>query len=294
MVKNHDDIACRVLVSLILVSVSWGVLLVAPAMIDARVYRMSAEMVRVGPGRFVMGTDDGSADQSPAHEVVVTRTLLVSKYKVTQADYAVYCSLTGKKEPLSRWGNDPALPVIGVDWRDAVEYCNWLSIRGGLAPCYSGSGHAIRCDFDSSGYRLPTEAEWEWIARGGNLGTGYSFAGSDDPLKVAWFDENSEGRMHPVGSLEPNELGIYDLSGNLYEWCWDYYSRTAYAESAGTDPVGPAMLPRATPRGPERVRRAGSWRENRESVSVAFRSLDNENYPGDNGFRVIRTIPPDS
>ncbi len=249
-------------------------------------------MVLVEPGFFLMGDDAGGPDQKPAHRVAITRTLLVADRKVTVAEYAAFCAAAGRPKPASRWEDDAAMPAIGVDWRDAVAYCNWLSERDGLKPCYSGSGHAIRCDFNADGYRLPTEAEWEWAARGGRLSKGYSYAGSDDPLAVAWFDENSGGRMHPAGGLAPNELGLFDFSGNLYEWCWDYYSRDAYAEAAPADPSGPAMLPKATPRGPERVRRAGSWRENRESVRISFRARDNENYPGDNGFRLFRTLSP--
>ncbi len=249
-------------------------------------------MVLVEPGSFLMGNSEGFPDQSPAHRVTITRTLLAAERKVTVAEYAAFCAATGRPRPASRWEDDGGLPSIGVDWRDALAYCNWLSAQHGLEPCYTGAGQATLCDFGLGGYRLPTEAEWEWAARGGPLSKGYIYAGSDDPLAVAWFDENSGGRMHPAGSLAPNELGLYEFSGNLYEWCWDYYSRNAYAEAAPADPEGPAMVPKATPRGPERVRRAGSWRENRESVRISFRARDNENYPGDNGFRLFRTVSP--
>ena len=250
------------------------------------------EMVRAEAGAFVMGSEDGAADERPAHRVRIARDLLVAVRKVTAEEYDRFCDETGRARPKSRLGFDGSrLPAIDVDWYDAVAYCDWLSRLHGLAPCYSGEGLKTACDFGASGYRLPTEAEWEWAARGGRLSKGFRWAGSDDPLAVAWFGENSQGAMRDVGLLKPNELGLCDMSGNLYEWCWDFYGRDYYASSPETDPEGPPPGRPATPRGPEHSRRAGSWREGRESVRVAFRSLDNAGYPGDNGFRLFRTAP---
>jgi len=182
------------------------------------------------------------------------------------------------------------LPVIEVTWYDAAAYCNWLSEKMGLTPCYRGSGKTIQCDFSANGYRLPTEAEWEYAARGGAKSLGFAYAGSDNPDEVAWYAANSGGVMHPVGQKKPNELGLYDMSGNLYEWCWDWYSADYYAASPADDPKGPASPPVVlTPRGPERVRRSGSWREDAQSIRVAFRSFDYATYVGDNGFRLVRT-----
>ena len=250
-------------------------------------------MVLVEAGSFLMGRDDGAHNERPAHAVTISRNLLVAAFMVTQDEYEAFCKATGRPGPKARpeysGGKKPA---IGVDWYDAAAYCNWLSAAHGYTPCYSGAGNATRCDFDADGYRLPTEAEWEWAARGGRLGPGFLYAGSDDPGTVAWFDGNSGGVMRECGLLAPNELGLFDMSGNLYEWCWDFYAADAYATSGALDPTGPSPKALATPRGSERVRRGGSWRENAASASVFFRARDYAGYPGDNGFRLFRSVGP--
>lgn len=135
-----------------------------------------------------------------------------------------------------------------------MAYCNWLSEKEGLAPCHSGKRKTTRCDFSADVYRLPTEAEWA-------MNQGHIFAGSDNPSKVAWCFANSKGQTHPVGQRRPKELGLCDMSGNLYEWCWDWYDEDYYASSPASDPEGPPLPTRGLPWELNRVRRSGSWRE---------------------------------
>jgi len=170
-----------------------------------------------------------------------------------------------------------------------VAYCNWLSEKEGLTTCYSGKGKLTQCDFSANGYRLPTEAEWEYAARGGQKSQGYIYAGSDNPDDVAWYADHSGGQRHPVGQKQPNELGLYDMSGNLFEWCWDWYDKDYYASSPASDPTGPPPPSTGVPWELNRVRRGGSWREDADSIRVTCRSFDYASYVGDNGFRLVRT-----
>ncbi|MBP5697634.1 MAG: SUMF1/EgtB/PvdO family nonheme iron enzyme [Treponema sp.] len=144
------------------------------------------------------------------------RSFEIGKYLVTQELYE------------SVIGNNPSyhkgkfLPVETVSWFDAIEFCNVLSKKDGLMPYYTGTkGTSIECDFSANGYRLPTNDEWEFAARGGNKSKGYKYSGSDNIDEVAWYSKTSGKETHEVGMKKPNELGIYDMSGNVCEWVWD-------------------------------------------------------------------------
>lgn len=236
------------------------------------------EMVLVEAGSFKMGSTKGLEDERPVHTVKITRSFHVARYAVTFEEYDRF---RRDKAQDGGWGRGKR-PVMGVDWNDAVAYCNWLSKTQGLTPCYSGGGKTIQCAFSANGYRLPTEAEWEYAARGGQKSKGYLYAGSDNPDDVAWHAGNSSDQTHPVGLKLPNELGLYDMSGNLWEWCWDWYGEDYYASSPINDPTGPVS-------GSEKVRRSGSWREAADYVRTTFRSAGSPSYPGANGFRLVRT-----
>jgi formylglycine-generating enzyme required for sulfatase activity len=184
-------------------------------------------------------------------------------------------------------GNNPSyfkgdnLPVERVNWYEAVEYCNKLSQKEGLTPAYRGNGNDIVCDFNASGYRLPTEAEWEYAAKGGNKDyLSYEYAGGNSIGSVAWYGGNSGSTTHPVGTKQPNSLGLYDMSGNVWEWCWDWYG--SYAGGSQTDPRGASS-------GAYRVNRGGSWYDDAALVRSAYRYYitpsDRYNFLG---FRLVR------
>ncbi len=232
-------------------------------------------MIFVQGGSFMMGSNEGESDEKPVHQVTVS-DFYIGKYEVTQKEWV---EVMGNNP--SNWKGDN-LPVECVSWLDAVDYCNKRSIKEGLQPCYSGSGNSLSCNFNANGYRLPTEAEWEYAARGGSNSKGYKYSGSNNLSEVAWWNGNSGSKTHPAGTKTANELGIYDMSGNVWEWCWDWYDSGYYAKSQSSDPQGVGS-------GRSRVLRGGSWCDNGSNCRVAFR---NNYYSGNGssyfGFRVLR------
>ena len=176
------------------------------------------------------------------------------------------------------------LPVEKVSWYDAVKFCNKKSERDGLTPCYSGSGSNVSCNFSANGYRLLTEAEWEYAARGGPESRGYKYSGSSNPDEVAWYRDNLGIKTHQVGIKKANELGLYDMSGNVYEWCWDMYDDGYYRNSPTSNPKGPSS-------GKYRVLRGGSWSDDTRYMRCADRvRCDPDLRFNDDGFRYARTF----
>ncbi|MGA2704486.1 MAG: formylglycine-generating enzyme family protein [Isosphaeraceae bacterium] len=209
-------------------------------------------LVRIEPGEFLMGSPDSDkdarADEKPPHRVRITRPFYLGKYEVTQAEYEAVMG----QNPSGFQGN--ASPVERVSWLDAVRFCNQLSEREGLKPFYGISGEAVRVpDWNGTGYRLPTEAEWEYACRAGTPMMRYSFGDDEASLgEFSWFGGNSGSGTHEVGQKRANDIGLHDMHGNVWEWCWDWYSADYYKEPPVDDPRGPS-------RGSGRVIRGGSW-----------------------------------
>ncbi len=234
------------------------------------------DLVFVEGGSFSMGSSDGAPVEQPVHNVQVD-SFYISKYEVIQSQWK---EIMGTNPTLAK-GTGEKYPIYNITWNDAVDFCNKLSIREGLIPCYSGSGAGVECNFSANGYRLPTEAEWEYAARGGKKSQNRLYAGSDNEAEAGWSSENSDNTSHEVGLKTPNELGIYDMSGNLWEWCWDWYESNYYASSPSRNPTGPSS-------GIYRVLRGGGWGINAYGLRCANRYYGAHRSDNGYGFRCVR------
>jgi formylglycine-generating enzyme required for sulfatase activity len=256
----------------------------------------------VPAGSFVMGSPlwerGRNIDEGPRHRVTLTQPFWLAVREITNAEYLEFAAIAPahqpawmtpdglKREDADRYRRlgealtDPTHPVVGVSWFDAIAYANWRSDREGLTPCYSIAGTRVTWIASCAGYRLPTEAEWEYAARAGssNGGAGRLVAVS----ATAWTAENSGGRTHAVGEKLPNAWGLYDMPGNVWEWVWDFFA--PYPWAAQTDPIGPTG-------GNRRVNRGGSWEYDETGCRPANRGY----YAPDHrraeiGFRLARNV----
>ncbi len=234
-------------------------------------------MVAITAGTFEMGSDD----YGPVHTVTLTRDFWIGQTEVTQAQYLAGTGASPSYFPSC----GSTCPVEQVSWEDAAVYANALSAAEGLEQCYTATGSDLAASlggdpYACEGYRLPTEAEWEYAARGGES---YEYSGSETAGDVAWTTENSGFTTHPVAGKAANAFGLYDMSGNVREWNNDWYD--GYASGAAVDPVGAAS-------GPRRVFRGGSWYGTAGYARAAYRFGSNPGgRSGDLGLRLSRTNP---
>ena len=239
-------------------------------------------MVSIPAGSFRMGDIQGGGDSNelPVHSVTII-SFEMGKYEVTQEQYQ---SVMGEN-PSDFSGTN--LPVEYVSWYDAVRFCNALSEQAGLTPCYNES--TWECDFSADGFRLPTEAEWEYACRAGTETKYYTGNSESDLGSAGWYytkthpdSSNSSSKTHPVGQKTSNAFGLYDMHGNVWEWCGDWYDSEYYDSSSSSDPTGPST-------GSSRVGRGGGFTNDAKGCRSALRRWYYPTYTNSvMGFRVVR------
>jgi formylglycine-generating enzyme required for sulfatase activity len=213
------------------------------------------EMVRIPAGRFQMGSANGKEDEAPVREVAIA-AFLMDRHEMTQAHFVKHVPVNGSHF------KGPDRPVEMISWGDAALFCNKRSRAEGFNPCYDED--TGECNFTANGYRLPTEAEWEYACRAGAAGDYYF--GADPRLlsQYAWYADNADKQTKPVGKKKPNAWGLYDMLGNVAEWCNDVYQADYYRSGPAADPRGPSD-------GERRVLRGGAWNSKPDACRSAIR-----------------------
>ena len=235
------------------------------------------ELVSIPAGSFLMGSEDGDDDEKPVRRVSVSG-FLMSAMEITQEQYQ---QVIGRNPSIFKYHNHP---VENVDWYDAVIFCNKLSEMAGLEPCYNLA--TWECNFSKGGFRLPTETEREYACRAGTTTKYYTGESESDLARAGWYEKNSGAKTHRiVGQKEPNSFGLYDMHGNIYEWCNDWFGKEYYQN------IKNANNPKGPDSGKVRVLRGGGWRYGTGRARSSNRDYSLPDFKDEDiGFRVVRRL----
>ncbi|MBR9975395.1 MAG: SUMF1/EgtB/PvdO family nonheme iron enzyme [Bacteroidetes bacterium] len=235
------------------------------------------DMALVPAGSFTMGDQvgDGFAEEKPTRSVTLSG-FYMSNHEVTQK---LYQEIMGENPSHNKGDSRPA---ENMTWFKALEFCNALSAKHGYTPCYSDIAGTPAVDMNANGYRLPTEAEWEYACRAGTATNYHTGNGEANLARAGWYSGNTNGSTQDVGKKEANSFGLFDTHGNVFEWCWDWYKSDYYKDGGTSNPTGPSG-------GSERVCRGGSYFVFEYGCRSSFRSYLKPSIPSrDIGIRLVR------
>lgn len=232
------------------------------------------DSVLVDAGTFIMGNNKGLDNESPEHNVTISKSFYISKFETTERLWSLVMNDTSKYDFNSR------KPKSNVSWLDAVKFCNSISKMKGLDTCYIFQADSVIWDQTKFGWRLPSEAEWEFACR---AGTKTELSGNNIADDMVWYNGNSGFNKHTVGTKKANDLNIYDMHGNVWEWCWDWFSEDSYSSSISLNPKGPNS-------GLRRVLRGGAYSSGTSRIRSSNRTIDDgiDKIYSTVGFRIVR------
>lgn len=266
--------------------ITFLLLIISTGLTSLKTNAQNPSMTKIEGGTFKMTYKDDSVKSKKTYHNITLSSFELSTHEVTVAQWKEFLTETLREIPnRPKWGWREDFPITNIKWTEAIVYCNWLSKKNNLTLVYTKDGNNWICNFKANGYRLPTEAEWEYAAKGGNKSKKFIYAGGNDLNLISWYSLNSKKSPQTIETKLPNELGLFDMSGNTWEWVWDYYSPLYSKTIESTNPTGPI-------RGTNRCLKGGSWDSSKlQFLKPEYQLNWNPNETNEFfGFRIARSI----